>query len=128
MKLARKLTSHCLILKSLKASELTDIIWCDSCLLRFHPILHSHCPTDRTPFLFYLSCNAFREIIEIDDPIWSIRLNLTCYTPSASSKSHTIVQLGAHNSRFPIQFSNRGMGRQFFHRAIIKVNITFSEL
>ena len=73
--------SHCPILKSLMALEL---------LLRFHPIFCSHCLTDHIRFLLYLSRNAFRAMTEIDNGMPSIRLSLTCQTPS-SSKLHTLV-------------------------------------
>ena len=42
-----------------------EVIGCDSCLLRSHPIFSSHCPTNRMRFLLYLSPNAFRGMIEI---------------------------------------------------------------
>ena len=51
--------NHCLISKSLMFWELTNVIRCDSCLLRFHPIFLSRSPTDCIRFSFFLSHNAF---------------------------------------------------------------------
>ena len=111
-----KPASYCLILKSLMALVLTDVIWCDSCLLIFHPIFRSHCPTDRIRFLLYLSHNAFRATVEINNRMRSIRSSLTCQTPSDSSKSHTIVWLCAPTARFSNRSvkpsNNRAIGRR----------------
>ena len=76
--------SYCQIWKSVMFLELKDVIWCNSSLLRFHPIFHSHCPTDHIRFLLYLSHNAFNTTIEIDNRMRSILSSLTYQTPSDS--------------------------------------------
>ena len=96
------------------ALELKDVIWCDSCLLRFHPIFRSHYPTDRTRFLLFFSHNAFRAMIEIDpsDRVWHVKLHPI---PSDSPKSHTIVRLCATTAKFSNRSvkptNNRVLGR-----------------
>ena len=84
-----KPVSHCLILKSLMAIVLTNVIRCDSCLLRSHPIFCSHCPTDWIRFLFYLSHNAFRTMIEMNNRMRSIRSSLHT---SNSFRLHPILE------------------------------------
>ena len=79
-----KPASHCPILKSLMALVLTNVIGCDLCLFRSHPIFRSHCPTDRIRFLLYLSHTAFRTMIEMNNQMRSIRSSLTCQSPSDS--------------------------------------------
>ena len=49
-----------------------DIIGCDSCLLKSHPIFRSHCPSNRIRFLLCLSHVAFCAMIEINNRMGSI--------------------------------------------------------
>ena len=86
-----KPASHCLILKSLMALVLTNVIGCDSCLLSSHPIFRSHCPTDRIRFLLCLSHNAFGAMIEMNNQMRSIRSSLTCQSPSDSIRFFKIA-------------------------------------
>ena len=69
----------------------TNVIGCDLCLLRSHPIFRSHCPTDRIRFLLYLSHNAFRTMIEMNNRMRSIRWSLTCQSPSDSIRFFKIA-------------------------------------
>ena len=90
---------------------LTNVIGCDSCLLRSHPIFRSHCPTDRIRFFLYLSHNAFREMIEINNRMRSIRSSLTCQSPSDSIRffkiaSDCALSLPDFPSDFPSDPSN----------------------
>ena len=100
-----KSASHCPILKSLMALVLTNAIGCDLCLLRSHPIFRSHCPTDRIRFLLYLSYNAFRTMIEMNNRMRSIRSRLTCQSPSDSIRFFKIAPdrptVGSHCPIFP---------------------------
>ena len=89
--LCLKPASHCPILKSLTALMLMNVIGCDSCLLRCHPIVCSHCPTDRIRFLLCLSHNAFRTMIEMNNRMRSIRSSLTCQSPSDSIRFFKIA-------------------------------------
>ena len=83
--------SHCPILKSLTALMLMNVIGCDSCLFRSHPIVCSHCPTDLIRFLLCLSHNAFRAMIEMNNQMRSIRSSLTCQSPSDSIRFFKIA-------------------------------------
>ena len=106
--LVLKPASHCPILKSLMALVLTNIIGCDSCLLRSYPIFRSHCPTDRIRFLFCLSHNAFLAIIEMNNRMRSIRWSLTCQSPSDSIRFSKIASdrpiVHSHCPNFPSDF------------------------
>ena len=88
---ALKPASHCPILKSLMALVLTNVIGCNSYLLRSHPIFRFHCPTDRIRFLLCLSHNAFRAMIEMNNRMRSIRSSLTYQCPSDSIRFFKIA-------------------------------------
>ena len=105
------------ILKSLMALVLTNVIGCDSCLLRSHPIFRSHCPTDRIRFLLYLSHNAFRTMIEMNNRMRSIRSSLTCQSPSDFIRFFkNRIRLCAPTARFSLRSvkpsNNLAMGRR----------------
>ena len=103
-----KPASHCPILKSLMALVLTNVIGCNSCLLRSHPIFRSQYPTDRIRFLLYLSYNAFRAMIEMNNRMRSIWSSLTCQSPSDSIRFFRITSdrpiVHSHCPIFPLIF------------------------
>ena len=106
-----KPASHCPTLKSLMALVLTNVIGCDSCLLRSNPIFRSHCPTDRIRFLLCISHNAFRAVIEMNNRMRSIQLSLTCQNPSNTIRffkiaSDCVLPLPDFLSDFPSDPSN----------------------
>ena len=100
-----KRASHCPILKRWMALVLTNVIRCDSCLLRSHPIFRSHWPTDGMRFLLSLSHNTFRAMIEMNNQMQSIRSSLTCQSPSDSIRFFKIASdrpiLRSHCLIFP---------------------------
>ena len=105
-----KPASHCQILKSLMTFVLTNVIGCDSCLLRSHLIFRSHCPTDRIQFFLCSTHNAFRAMIEMNNRMRFIQSSLTCQSSSDSirffkiTSDHPIVPDFA--SDFPSDPSN----------------------
>ena len=99
-----KPASHCPIWKSLMALVLTNIIGCDSCLPRSHPVFRSHCPTDQIRFLLCLSHNAFLTMIEMNNRMRSIRSSLTCQSPSDSIWFFKIASDRLIVSDFPCDF------------------------
>ena len=127
-----KPASHCPILKSLMALVLTNVIGCDLCLLRSHPIFRSHCPTDRIRFLLYLSHNAFRTMIEMNNRMRSIRSSLACQSPSDSIRFFKIASdCALPLSDFPSDYSiqsvkpsnNLAMERRLKHEVLDFVHI-----